>query len=427
MSIFRRLAALPLAGSMSIYLAASIAAAGLNFAGTMLFTFLITPEDIGVFAIFLTLLGVTSALAGLAVHAAVMRRYFDRDMMDFPVYVFNAFLILLASFSVIAPLVLVLGDRIEDLTAFPADWMMLVVMAAVAQFVTSIVMALAQVMQRPLTYAVFQIGVPLLGIVASVALVRTVLPDWQGRVIGHVTGLACIAGLSMLFLLRHRLIRPQVDPPSIRHALKVGVPFVPHLLGWWVIGSVDRLVLGYYEGLAAVGVYAVAFQFALAFGMLNDAVNKAWMPWLFNRLKEGDAAQHPRLVQISYLMIGGLCVTGVVYTVAVQLFVAWVMPGEFAQVAVLIPWLVAAYCFEAAYKLIGNYIFYAEKTYYLAIFTFLAGLVHTAGCFLLVPMNGMVGAAQSALITYGVVLLCTWVISARVYPMPWLRPFAKAA
>lgn len=72
----------------------------------------------------------------------------------------------------------------------------------------------------------------------------------------------------------------------MKEAASFGVPLIPHIMGGFLLMTVDRAVIGSVLSLDAAGYYMVAAQIAGILGIALDSVNKAYVPWLFEKLKE---------------------------------------------------------------------------------------------------------------------------------------------
>ena len=71
------------------------------------------------------------------------------------------------------------------------------------------------------------------------------------------------------------------------------------------------------------------------------------------------------------------------------------------------------------YFMVTNYIFYAKKTYILAYVTFSVTILHIGFLYFLINLNGAIGAAQAIMITSIITFLSVWILSHKVYKMPW--------
>jgi O-antigen/teichoic acid export membrane protein len=55
------------------------------------------------------------------------------------------------------------------------------------------------------------------------------------------------------------------------------LPMIPNGVSWWVVSSVDRVIISNVLGTAANGIYAVSSKFSLLFSGLYDIFNISWM------------------------------------------------------------------------------------------------------------------------------------------------------
>ena len=84
----------------------------------------------------------------------------------------------------------------------------------------------------------------------------------------------------------------------MREALNFGVPLIPHVIGGFSIAAADRFIINEKLGLAAAGIYLVAVQLGMGMGLIADACNKAFVPWLYEQLKLDDFGQNGELSRV---------------------------------------------------------------------------------------------------------------------------------
>src|SRR5690606_374427 len=120
-------------------------------------------------------------------------------------------------------------------------------------------------------------------------LVVMLLHGADGRISAQDWSATIFALLALWMLKRANLLSfLRWRPDYIREALRFGIPLIPHVAGIFLLASVDRFVINSELGLAEAGIYMVAVQFGMAASMVFQAVNQAYVPWLFERLKRDD-------------------------------------------------------------------------------------------------------------------------------------------
>jgi Na+-driven multidrug efflux pump len=71
--------------------------------------------------------------------------------------------------------------------------------------------------------------------------------------------------------------------------------------------------------------------------------------------------------------------------------------------------------------MVANYIFFANKTGFLAIVTFSSGVFNIIATYFLIKLNGVIGAAQAFMLSQAIIFLCTWWLAQYFRPMPWQK------
>ena len=69
--------------------------------------------------------------------------------------------------------------------------------------------------------------------------------------------------------------------------------------------------------------------------------------------------------------------------------------------------------------MVVNYIFYVKKTYILAWVTFFSAGINIVLNYFFIKANGAIGASQATTITFFVQFVMVWILSSKVYKMPW--------
>ncbi len=183
----------------------------------------------------------------------------------------------------------------------------------------------------------------------------------------------------------------------------------------------DRFLINTKLGLAEVGIYMVAVQLASAMGLVFDAINNAYVPWLFERLKRDHADEKHQVVRLTYwYFLIALSMAGVAFLVG-PVAIRMIAGDRYAAAGGVIGWLALGQAFVGMYLMVTNYIFFSMKTGRLALITFSSGLLNVALLFLLIGRWGIVGAAMASALALGVRFLWTWYEAQQRHPMPWFN------
>lgn len=409
----------PLLRSSAIYTLSTMVSAAVPFLLMPVLTRYLTRTDYGIVSMVALLVGLASPFIGLNLHGAISVRYFDASTGDIPRYIGNCLILALIGTASISCLLWLFGEPISALTAVPRGWLAAIVPIAAGQFIVLVLLALWQAQGKAVHYSVLQLMQTALNISLTLVLVVSLHQKWQGRIVAQVASVLICAVIAVVVLMKSGWIRFDRDNSDMRHALRFGIPLIPHTIGAIVITQTDRIFITNMVSVADTGLYAVGFQIAIVIELFAGSFNRAYVPWLFKRLSENDPVEKRRIVKLTYLYFGGM----LLFAAALSLMTPWFLPilvgKEFAGAGRFTPWLALGFAFNGMYYMVTNYIFFAQATHILARVTFLAAVVNIICNYVLITINGVVGAAQASALALFVSFALTWILSAKVYPMPW--------
>jgi len=346
--------------------------------------------------------------------------FFRFERKDLGVYVANVILIsLITSALVLGVASIVFTVASFDLLVSPIRWLPLIAVAALSQVLFSIALTLWQVEQRPLPYGLFQILHTALNVALSLTFVIVFSWGWRGRVLAVIVGSVAFGLLSLVIVYRHWYAGMTVRRDYIKDALAFGIPLVPHSLGNWILTGIDRIFIASMIGIAATGIYTVGYQIGMIVGLIATSFNQAWSPFLFEKLKENSPQSKVRIVKFTYAYIPAILLLAVILSVVAPWFLTTFVGPEFRGAQQYVFWIALGYAANGMYMMVANYIFYAKKTHLLAAVTLFTAAVNVGLNYVLIRANGPVGAAQASAASFFLGFVLTWILSAKVYRMPW--------
>jgi O-antigen/teichoic acid export membrane protein len=359
-------------------------------------------------------------LVGLMTKAGITARFF-RHADDLPTFVTTCLALLSASSCLVLLAMWPAREAIAVVMQVPVGWLFVAVLAAAAQFTILICLALWQARREAFRFGAFQVLHAATNVGLSLVLVVAVRLGWEGRALGQVAALVLFAAVALIVLARERQLGWPPRAAHAREALAFGVPLIPHGLSAATLGLADRLLITNLASLEQAGLYTSALQIAMMLGLLIQAFNRAYTPWLFAELARNDPQRGAVLVRGSYVYFAALAGLAGAIGLASP-FIGEVLLGEqFRPAAAFIPLLVAGVAIGGMHNLVANYLIVARRTGWLSIATVCSGATNIAALIMLVQRNGALGAAQAFLLSQLVLFLTTWWFASKAYPMPWAR------
>lgn len=405
----------------TVYSLSNILNALIPFLLLPILTRVLAPSEYGVLAMFSATLGVIGAFTGLSVNGAVNVRFIDRNRIDFPRYIGSCISILLISTLFTLCTVCLFRFQISQFTSIPPLWLIMAVLVSMGNFLVQIRLGIWLMSQKPLLYGAFQVLLSLSNMGLSLIFVLLLKQGYEGRLLGQALAVFAFSAIGITSLSWNGWLR---FPPRwiyVKEALSFGVPLVPHVIGGFLIVLADRFIINQQIGLIAAGVYMVAAQIGMGMGLFTDAVNKAFVPWLYEHLSAGDQAARRLIIKGTWLYFGVILIIACIVASLSHWIVRFIAGPTYIEAANALVWLSFGQAFFGMYLMVTNYVFYKRKTNVLPWITLSAGFVGVSLTWLLTPIFGIAGAGFSFASAMCLRFLMTWFLAQKVCPMPWFN------
>ena len=224
---------------------------------------------------------------------------------------------------------------------------------------------------------------------------------------GAITSLLITRGfillLSLLFIISH-VGFSFPDFSMFRPYLVFGLPLIPSVLFEIIVASSDRYVIGYFMGAAPVGIYSAAYGIGSIVVAFLGPISYILSPTVFKSYDEGRIDEVKTYLSYSlkyFLMFSIPSVFGL--SILAKPMLVTLTTAEFVSAGIFIVPLVAlSMIFEGVRAIYGEVVMLLKRTKIFGIASVTAGLINLVLNILLIPYFGIVAAALTTLIAYGI-------------------------
>ena len=402
-----------------IFIIASILNAFFPYILLPILTSFLSPSEFGLIGIFQAFYTIFLSVVSLSVGGAIVRRSYNLNKEQIGIYIFNCILISIVCFVVVLSLLFITKDIIERQLNFPFKLVLYSLLYATCIFYMNIFLGQLQVHQKPIPYGIIQVGNSLLNVILSLIFVTCLLWGADGRVLGMLYSSVIFAVISLSYLYKTKKIILKTKASCIKDAISFGIPLVPHELGTFFMNWFSMIIISKMLDMAAVGIYLFAFQLSMVLGVLCDAFNKAYVPWLFKKLTSGHHQEKIQIIQLTYgyffLMLIITILTFLIGPKLIEIF----FDSRYIEASSLIGMLVLGQALGGMYLMVTNYILYSENTFDLTIATTISSLLGILSLYFLIDHMGIIGAAISYIIARASLFIITLAFSIKRVDMPW--------
>jgi len=409
----------------SIYLVSNILTALIPFALLPILTRHLSPSEFGEVAMFQVFIGILSTFIGVNVNGAIVREFYNKNSShSYTGYLSSCIVILILSFLIVTCIAYSQIEYISNILSIDEKWILLALITSLCAFLLKVTLGQFQVNKAVFKYSFFQISLAAINIFLSLLFVIYMDYGADGRILGITLANVIIAFICGIALIKMKLLSfNKIRLSYLKDAFSYGVNLIPHVGGIFLLNTVDRYIINTKLGLSDAGVYMAAVQLCLVFAFVYDAINKAYVPWLFEKLKSDIYSDKIKIVNYTYRYILLLIIMSIlVYFIAPYLIVP-ILGGTFQKAENVIGILCIASCLNGIYYMFTNYIIYTKNTRRLSVITLISGISNVLLSLILINDFGLKGVALAFLCA---VLLrggLTFIYAIKCFPMPWFNSF----
>lgn len=395
-----------------------------SFVMLPIYTRYLAPADYGLVELLNVITDLTALLIGSRVAVGIFKYYSDAPTPATKRQVIATALLLLIVANAIGVFVLWLGtDIIATLLSAPEGFGMALrafAFTLVLAAINEVFFAYLRILDRPIAYVLTNFIKLVVQLGLNVLFIVYMEMGYWGIIWGSL-----LSSL-LLTLLFGVWLGPSVGVGVSReYATKLvsfSLPIIVASLGMYYITFGDRYFLKHFQGLAAVGVYALAYKFGfLLFSLVWSPFSTYWSAKQFDYARQADA---PRLFGQVFFYANLLLLVAAAGVVAlVPHFIRQFAAADYWSAIDVVPWIVAAYVLQCWTEYVRFGIFHTAQTRHLAYGTLLTAVLISLLYWYWIPREGIVGAAKATLVAFLVRFAYIWFVSQRLFPMdiPWGR------
>jgi O-antigen/teichoic acid export membrane protein len=409
-----------LATHSAVYGLADVFTSVINFILFPIYSARLSITEYGHLALLLLFSTLAKIVFRLGLDAGFFRLYYEQESEDDKRRLAGSVAIFAAlAGGVLFALVALASGPITRLllgAAAPRAWVVLVAADVYLGTFAFVPLSLLRIEERPGLFSTFSAGRH----AANAALKVWLLVAGYG-VAGVLWSDLLATGLFALALLPRLRGRAALtlSPPLLREALVFGLPKVPHGLLLQVQNLADRKILDVFVSRAEVGLYHTGYNFGQGVKFALSAFEPAWGPFVYAEVrKEGAPRTLARVASPAFALFLG---AGLAVAVLGRELLTLMTPHspQYRAAAPVIPVIALAYVLHGVFLLTSVGIGISRQARYYPIVTAAAAAANVAGNLLLVPRFGMMGAAWATVLSYAVMAGLGFVLSRRLYPIPF--------
>ena len=186
--------------------------------------------------------------------------------------------------------------------------------------------------------------------------------------------------------------------------VKYSSPLIANSIAWWINNASDRYILSWILGIAANGIYSVAYKIPTILTMFQGIFYNAWSISAISEFDEGDT---DGFIGNNYTLYSFISIVGCSAIILINMPLASILySGDYFSAWKCVPFLLLGTVFNGISQFEGSLFAAVKQTKKVSLTTIFGAIVNTIFNLLLIKPIGIVGAAFATMVGY----LVTWIM-----------------
>jgi O-antigen/teichoic acid export membrane protein len=399
----------------AIYAIAGVLNGAIAFILMPIYTRVLSPDQYATVSIMNSAAGFLTILMMLAMENAITRFHFGYSEEDSRAITGSIFILLMANGVIVSSLLLMFREKIIGLILPGSDAARLFNIALVTTFVKLVYImyqTVLQAKQKSFEYAKNSIIYVASSAILSIAFLFVFRNRMEAVMAGTLTSTVLLAAISLRSMIKERYIRFAIRLDLLKSGLAYALPFIPYDLVHAFLPLFLKSIVNRSHGLKAVGIYEVALQISTVITVAQLAVNRAYLPWAYERMEKKD---HHAIVTVSKDITKISLIICMFISLLGRELIGLLASRQYEDSWIVLPFFTFAAALRGMYYFYSTTISYDMRgAKYITAIAVASNLVHLAIGYAFVEGYGVMSVAAGALIAGFVTLLSARYISGSI-------------
>ncbi|QNF34984.1 oligosaccharide flippase family protein [Adhaeribacter swui] len=381
-----------------VYSFGAIFLKGVTFFLIPIYTKILKPEEFGQLELINTVISILSIIYGFGLTQLVFIKYFKLNKEEKKTFLtkINLIYIGLAVPLFALTAIFLLNNNIFSLPNNSFSIITLILLSAFLTFFQLNFFSISQLEKKAVFLTNFKLLSGILVLVLNVILVYYYRLGISGILFSNFAVLL----LTALFIITKNkeyfsfASINKIQKKEVADLLKMGIPFILSSLSSWLMIAADRWLIAYFLQPSSVGIYSVAFKFAIVFEPLLIApILSVYNPYIFEKFKRNNLNQNSLK-----LIVGVICIFFLLSIIS-YLGANLMIDESFSESLSLIPILVLGFAFSLLAQVFAALMIYQNKSKLLVQNVLISSLINIFINCIFIKYFGLFGVATAFLLS----------------------------
>lgn len=356
------------------------------------YTRAMTDAEFGTADVLQAVVALLLPLLSLTVYEAVFRYAMESD------YDKNSVLSAGVAVTVIGTVILCFTGAVITLV-YPIEFMWLVILNSVANAFRSLYSQYTRAVGKTALFTLDNVLITVYVLIFNILFISVLDLGITGYMLGYtlaniISSLLLIVRLKGLSKVRLSLIKSS----TVKQMLRFSIPLIPNSICWWLSSFASRLMITFYIGESANGLFAAAYKIPSLLSVIVTIFFQAWQISANEEFKKKDIADF--YTEIHNYIFALIITVSSMLIILCRPITSLFLGKDYHSAWEYMPTLLVAMTFFSFAQFLGS-IYSANKKTGMAFITNLIGVIINLSLnFLLIKPLGVIGTAIATAVSY---------------------------
>lgn len=180
-------------------------------------------------------------------------------------------------------------------------------------------------------------------------------------------------------------------------ALKFNLPLLLHYFSQYIMDQFDRIMIQKMVGVAAAGIYSVAYNAGLLMKIVTQSINNALVPWQYDKLEKKKFKELDDVLYLIYIIIAGCAILFSAFAPEIMKILA---DEKYYEAVYVIPPVAIGLVFSFMYTTFANVEFFYDQNKFTMYISMAGAALNIVLNYIGINMYGYMAAAYTTLFCY---------------------------
>lgn len=375
------------------FMLCSILQKGIALITTPIFTRILSPEDFGLYTVYLSWADIVMIFVTLRLEMSVFSKGMSKFRDNRCGYVTSMQMLTTITTVVCLLLYWLFSKAVSTFTELPFFIMIILILRCGFFSAFSFWMSRERYEYKFVTFVIVVLGLSFFnsigGIVAVLLFPRN---GGEARIISDFIVYFLIG--TVLYVINLKRGWKSAKVRYIKYAISFNLPLIPHYVATYIFNQMDRIMIQKMVGITQAGIYSIAFSAGMMMSIISSSMVNSIIPWYYEKLEKKEFED----VRSKFApMLLTICLVILLFLLFAPEALSILAPSEYMESVYIIPPIAASIIFSIMYSLFAIPEFYYDANKFSMIISGVAAVFNLISNFVFISLLGYLAAGFTTL------------------------------